>query len=82
MGALGLVVNVIVLWNTLYMDKALAHLQTKGLVVNPEDVARLNPLGDKHINMLGRYTFALNAPLQSDGLRPLRGSPGSDAYFS
>ena len=82
LGALGLVVNVIVLWNTLYMDKALDHLQTKGLVINPEDVARLNPLGYKHINMLGRYTFALNAPLQSDGLRPLRGAPESDEYLS
>ena len=27
LGALGLVVNVVVLWNTLYMDAALAHLR-------------------------------------------------------
>jgi hypothetical protein len=63
-------------------QQSLAHLQAKGLAINPEDAARLNPLGHKHINMLGRYTFALNAPLQSDGLRPLRGSPGSDEYLS
>jgi TnpA family transposase len=82
LGALGLVVNVIVLWNTLYMDKALAHLQTNGLEARPEDVARLNPLGYKHVNLLGRYTFDLNTLLQSDGLRPLRGSPEADEHFT
>ena len=44
MGALGLVVNVIVLWNTLYMDKALAHLQAKDLVsLTGAQVAEIEP---------------------------------------
>ena len=54
-----MVVNVLVLWNTLYMDAALAHLQRAGVEVKPEDVARLSPLGHEHINVLGRYSFAL-----------------------
>jgi len=40
LGALGLVVNVVVLWNTLYMDEALAHLRRRGVETRPEDVAR------------------------------------------
>src|SRR6266436_4372206 len=43
LGALGLVVNAIVLWNTLYMDTALKHLQQEGLDVAAADVARLSP---------------------------------------
>ncbi len=52
--ALGLVVNVIVLWNTIYMDAALDQLRAEGFDVRQEDVARLSPLGFDHINMLGR----------------------------
>jgi TnpA family transposase len=57
LGILGLVVNVIVLWNTLYLDAALDHLRASGYLVKPEDVARLSPLGFKHVNFLGRYNF-------------------------
>lgn len=72
LGALGLVVNVLVLWNTRYMDAALSHLRRIS-DVRSEDVARLSPLGYKHINMLGRYQFTLAESLrQGDTLRPLR----------
>jgi hypothetical protein len=54
LSALGLIVNVIVLWNTIYMDAALQQLRK-----DDEDVARLSPLGHEYINMLGRYTFSL-----------------------
>jgi hypothetical protein len=38
---LGLVVNIIVLWNTLYIDAALQQLRTEGFLVKAEDLARL-----------------------------------------
>ena len=72
LGALGLVVNVIVLWNSLYMDAALARLRAEGLDVRDEDVARLSPLGFEHINMLGRYAFTLPDIVARGELRPLR----------
>ncbi len=59
LGALGLVVNVIVLWNTIYMDVVLNQLRAEGFDVRDEDVARLSLLGFDHINMLGRYAFVL-----------------------
>ena len=59
LGALGLVVNAIILWNTIYMDAALAQLRAEGIDVRDDDVARLSPLGHEHINMLGRYAFTL-----------------------
>jgi hypothetical protein len=59
LSALGLVVNVMVLWNTLYMEAALNYVRAEGIEVRPEDVARLSPLGSKHINFLGQYSFDL-----------------------
>ncbi len=73
LGALGLVLNAVVLWNTRYLDAALTTLRTAGHDVHDLDVARLSPLADRHINMLGRYAFA--APPTGTGLRPLR-DPG------
>ena len=65
-------VNVIVLWNTIYMDAALNQLRAEGFDVRPDDVARLSPLGFEHINMLGRYAFTLPDAVARGELRPLR----------
>jgi hypothetical protein len=72
LGALGLVVNAIVLWNTRYADAALQHLRETGAVLLPEDVQRLSPLGFEHINLVGRYHFGLSDAVQRGALRPLR----------
>jgi TnpA family transposase len=69
LGALGLVLNAVVLWNTRYTDAALAWLRASGQEVASEDAARLSPLVDAHVNMLGRYAFT-QPP--GTGLRPLR----------
>lgn len=72
LGALGLVVNIIVLWNTLYMDAALQQLRQESYPINPEDVSRLSPLVFNHINLLGRYAFSVPESVQRGELRPLR----------
>ena len=72
LGALGLVVNAIVLWNTLYMEAALTQMRAEGLAVQAADVARLSPLVHKHINFQGRYPFALAEAVARGELRPLR----------
>ena len=70
LGALGLMVNVIVLWQTVYIQAALDHLVANGYEPDPADVARLSPLGHPTINLQGRYRTTNRAP--SGGLRPLR----------
>jgi TnpA family transposase len=72
LGALGLVVNIIVLWNTFYLDAAISKLKETCQKLKPEDLARLSPLGYKHINMLGRYSFSLPESVQKGKLRLLR----------
>jgi len=71
LGALGLVINAIVLWNTRYQDAALTQLRREGLAVLDDDVRRLSPLAHDHINLLGRYQFT-PTDLTRDELRPLR----------
>ena len=70
--ALGVVVNMIVLWNTIYMQAALDQHRADGHSVRPEDEARLSPLGHEHINLLGRYSFAVPESVARGELRPLR----------
>ncbi len=74
LGALGLVVNALILWNTRYMDAALNRLRAQGVEVKAEDVARLSPLGDSHFNVLGRYHFTITDAILQGELRPLRDS--------
>ncbi|MFP3570057.1 Tn3 family transposase, partial [Paraburkholderia sp. SIMBA_030] len=79
LGALGLMLNMIVLWNTIYIEAALNQLRTEGYAVKDADVARLSPLLHEHINMLGRYSFSVPDAVAKGELRPLRDPADSDA---
>ena len=79
LGALGLVVNIIALWNTLYMEAVLTQLRQEGYPVRDEDVARLSPLIFEHINLLGRYSFTVSEAVIRGELRPLRDPAEEDA---
>ena len=65
---------MIVLWNTLYIQKALDYLRVNGMDIRDEDVLRLTPLSYDYIRLTGRYNFTLTAKPESGGLRPLRRS--------
>jgi len=70
LGALGLVLNCVVLWNTRYLNAALDQLHAQGYPAAADDVARLSPFVRRHLNVHGRYTFQL--PELPGGRRPLR----------
>ena len=70
LGALGLVLNCVTLWNTVYMDAALDQLRTEDYPVREEDVAHLSAFARSHINVHGHYSFLL--PDMPGGRRPLR----------
>lgn len=63
LGALGLVLNAIVLWNTRYIDAAVEQLD------GYDQAIRLLPLGSEHINLAGRYHVQRTT---RSTLRPLR----------
>ncbi len=62
-------VNVLVLWNTIYMDAAIEHLKENSAGVDAEDVTRLSPLEHQNVNFLGQYNFALSEAVAQGQLR-------------
>ena len=72
LGALELVVNALVLWNTRYLQQALEQRQETEGVLNPDDMARLSPLLHEYVNMLGHYDFTLPEAIAAGQLRSLR----------
>ena len=55
------------------VDAALGQLRQEGFLVRDEDVARLSPfIHERHINLLGRYSFAVPEAVTRGELRPLR----------
>ncbi|WP_279433396.1 Tn3 family transposase [Micromonospora sp. KC606] len=75
-GALGLVLNCITLWNTVYLDTAIKQLRATGYPILDADVARLSPYLRKHINVHGHYSFQL--PELGEGRRTLRDPDAGD----
>lgn len=76
LGALGLTVNAVILWNTIYLDRALQHVREMGQTIIPEDEVRLSPLGSDHINILGRHHFRLPDDVRRGEYRQLRNPSG------
>jgi TnpA family transposase len=77
LGALGLTLNAIALWNSTYIQAAIDQLRREGWDISETDIARVSPLLFKHINFLGRYAFDLPQAIADGALRPLR-NPNSE----
>ena len=74
---LNLVVADIVLWNTVYLERAVAAIRQTGQVVVDETLAYLSPLKWEHINLTGECHWRRDAGLRNRKSRPLRtGKPG------
>lgn len=71
LGALGLVLDAVVLWTTRYLDAAVDQLRAEGQPIHAEEVARLFPLKHRNLNVLGRYSFTASVPA-AGALRPRR----------
>ncbi len=55
--ALNMVIAAIVFWNTLYMDKAAAHLVRQGRIPDTKLFRHASPLGWEHIILAGDYDW-------------------------
>lgn len=70
LSALGLVLNCVVLWNTVYPDRVLTALREQGYWVSGDDAMRLSPFVRAHIGIDGHYSF--HPPDLGGTHRPLR----------
>lgn len=66
---LNLVVASIVLWNTVYLERAVKALREQGQAVSDDLLQHLSPLGWEHINLTGDYVWK---PGEWEKHRPLR----------
>ena len=73
LNSLSLVTNSIVIWNTVYIQKAIDLLKENGEIINDKDIAMLSPLVSKHISILGKYSFVLPEAVRDGKLRELNG---------
>jgi len=73
---LNLVVTAIILWNTRYLDRAVATMRQTETVPD-HFLAHLSPLGWEHVNLTGDYIWAAERTMSENpgGLRPLRAAP-------
>lgn len=80
LSSLGLVLNALALWNTLYLDRAISRLRESGTEVRDEDLARVSLLMHAHVRVLGRYHFRLDESVAGGGMRALRDPAGIDEF--
>ncbi|EPL6248495.1 TPA: Tn3 family transposase [Klebsiella pneumoniae] len=69
---LNLVTAAIVLWNTVYLERATQGLVEAGKPVDGELLQFLSPLGWEHINLTGDYVWRQSRRLEDGKFRPLR----------
>ena len=69
---LNLVTAAIVLWNTVYLERATNALRNHGQSVDDTLLQYLSPLGWEHINLTGDYLWRNSAKVRAGKFRPLR----------
>lgn len=69
---LNLLTNIVIIWNTIYIQEVVNQLHSEGYEINDLDFEHISPAPFEHINRLGKYSFNTNFELNNKGLRPLR----------
>jgi len=59
-----------ILWNTVYLQRAIDYLRGQGYEPTPSDLAHLSPLGWEHINLTGDYHWETSPTFGPDQFRP------------
>lgn len=68
---LNLVTGAIVLWNTVYLERATQALRESGKLPKGDMLQYLSPLGWEHINLTGDYVWRQNRKSDNRQFRPL-----------
>ncbi|HDR9511974.1 TPA: Tn3 family transposase, partial [Burkholderia cepacia] len=73
---LNLVTAAIVLWNTVYLERAIEAMSARGVPADSTLLPFLSPLGWEHINLTGDYVWQRDRKIGVGKFRPLRPLPG------
>jgi hypothetical protein len=69
---LNLLIAAIILWNTVYLQRAVDYLTKHGHLPEPADLTHLSPLCWEHINLTGDYHWETSPALGPAQFRPLQ----------
>ena len=69
---LNLVVAAVVLWNTVYLERATQEMKAHGQSIDDNLLQHLSPLGWEHINLTGDYVWQQIKQFERGRFRPLR----------
>ena len=79
---LSLLVDAVILWNTVRYQEALDGLRAEGHPVDDGDLAHLSPTRYAHVNPYGRYRFDLGGdPAGLPGEEPKEAEPRLPGTF-
>ena len=62
----------IILWNTVYLDRAIAALREHGIQIDNESLRHLSPVGWEHLYLTGDYAWQTTRRLAQGKFRALR----------
>ena len=79
---LNVVVAAIILWNTVYLERAVQALRDSGKDIDEKLLPHLSPLGWEHINLTGDYIWRQNKHVEQGKFRPLRLLEGAPLAMS
>ena len=68
---LNLVTAAIVLWNTVYLERAIQAIKDHGETVDENLLQHVSPLGWEHINLTGDYVWRQDRRVEREKFRPL-----------
>lgn len=68
---LNLITAAILLWNTVYIERAVNALREQGKEIDNNHLQYLSPQDWKHINLTGDYLWMRDVKLRNGKFRPL-----------
>lgn len=75
---LNILLNVVVIWNTVYLTRAIEHMRQKA-EIDDNLLKHISPLNWSHIQLYGKYYFNEASSLEFDQYRELRLQEPSDS---
>ncbi len=78
---LNLVTAAIILWNTVYLNRAISALRDQGRPLEDAGLQHISPVCWNHINRIGNYSWRQNKRVEERGLRPLRMPRGLNVLY-
>jgi TnpA family transposase len=69
---LNLITAAIILWNTVYLERAINSLKERRVIIDENLLQHISPLGWEHINLTGNYVWRYSRKIEKNKFRPLR----------